>query len=253
MPEQKYKLARGFQLRSFFVAPNPTKNLFFYRQEAEEWLQTSEKTVAFLLQLKGVLDAANADEVHIREGRILARADLLANMILNDILCGIYGENCAAGATNNMGMIVGGGRMIGTAATQEAHKAEVKDEAKGAIKDVSIMSIPYKGLVRRVYKIAHNVEVIDRLIDERLYVPAALIRENITDMVFKGVWHGDTQALFNRIMKTFVLDRLWSRRGQEKKAEWDRIIAEARTVSDVPGRVFLQVVEQSLATTGIAA
>jgi hypothetical protein len=72
-------------------------------------------------------------------------------------------------------------------------------------------------------------------------------------MVFKGVWHGDTQALFNRIMKTFVLDRLWSRRGQEKKAEWDRIIAEARTVSDVPGRVFLQVVEQSLATTGIAA
>jgi len=250
VPELKYKLARAFQLRSFFVTPNPTKNLFFYRAESEEWLQTAEKTVSFLLSLKRALDAAMADEVRVREHFIFGRADGLANTMLNDILCAIYGENCAPGGPTSSGLV--GGR-INTQAMIDKHQEDVKEEAKGAIKDVSIMSIPYKGLIRRGYKLFHNVEAIDQLVDDRLYVPPTLIRENITDMVFKGVWHGDTQGIFNRIMKTFVLDRMWSHRGQSKKAEWDRIIADARTVSDRPGRVFLEVVEASLATTGVAA
>jgi hypothetical protein len=115
------------------------------------------------------------------------------------------------------------------------------------------MSLPYKGLVRRCYKLMHDVEVIDQLIDDRLYVPSALIQANITDMVFKGVWNGITQTIFNRIMRVFIASRMWSPRGRSKKAEWDAIIAAARTVSDQKGRVFLQVVETSLAMTGIAA
>lgn len=256
MSISSYNLERAFQLRDFFISPNPTKNLFYYRTENEEWLKASEKTVALLLRLKEALDAANFDEARIREERILNRAERLAQMMLDDIMCAIYCEDCAVGATNCRGMIRTGSLVVRSQQPEEAqaaHQDELKEEAKGAIKDVSIASIPYKGLVRRLFKLKHNVEVIDRLVDERLYVPASLIRSNITDMVFKGVWHGDTQSVFNRIMKTFVFDRLWSVRGQNKKAEWERIISETQTVSDRPGRVFLDVVEASLSATGIAA
>jgi len=250
-----YNLARAFQLRDFFVSGNPTKNLFYYRQDSEVWLQSSERVTAFLIRLKLAFDAANNDEMFIRERRILDRSSNLANMMLGDILCAIYSEHCAPGAVNSRGQIVNPGSLLSTDAEslKQGHQDAMKEEAKGAIKDVSIMSIPYKGLVRRAYKLMHNVEVIDQLLDDRLYVPASLIRDNITDMVFKGVWTSGMQAIFNRIMKTFVSNRMWSVRGRAKKAEWDRIIADTSTVSDRPGRIFVQVVEQSLAATGIAA
>lgn len=125
-------------------------------------------------------------------------------------------------------------------------------EAKGAIKDASIMCLPYKGLVRRAAKLAHNVEAVDAMIDARIYVNSTRVAEYIQDAVFKGVWSASSQATFARIIKTFAADRAWSSRAAAKVQEWAAIVANARTISDARGFVYSAVVERSLEMTGVA-
>lgn len=228
-----YELANAFALRNFWLTP--PRNIFWYRNEVAAWLASAERTVALLLRLKVALDSALRDEATVRE-RCLGRADRLGQMMLSDTLDAIYGAR--------------GQKQLISEAMKAAHAQELQGEAKGAIKDVAIMSIPYKGLVRRALKLWHNVEVVDALLDTRLYVPVGQIKDNIAELVFKGTWTPDMNALVGRIHKAFVLDRLWSQRGAAKRDEWARVIAEARRVGDEQGRVFLQVVEQSLQYAG---
>lgn len=53
----------------------------------------------------------------------------------------------------------------------DKRQAIEEQEAKEAIRDASVMMLPYKGIRRRLAKITHNFDTIDGMLDEKLYVP----------------------------------------------------------------------------------
>ena len=278
----------GLQRALTIAAHFREHNLFFYPNESREWLDASEKTVVLANDLYEALTHAVSDE-NALYGAIRARSDRMENLVTDDL---VLIARLKAGATRSIApqqaydtemalweVQVAQAREEGrtppprpdiappapspltpVAANPEQAFREYFDkrkhieefEAKNAIRDASLLMMLYKGIRRRRLKLAHNVEVLDQLVNERLYVPSTTVENYIRDLVFKGLWESEARGSFERLVRVFVAMRPWSQRARATASEWAAIAARARTVTDQRGRVYSSVVEESLFRTGIA-
>ena len=279
-----FNLTRSLAIANHFRA----FNLFYYPAECAEWLTCVEKVAVLLNQMRDATLSAAADAAAVH-GMIRARSDRMEALMVDDLVTiarlksgaargasaqQLYATEMAVWETETAQALAEGteppprpniqpptpGMLYARPDDPEEaiksyfdkRKIIEEYEAKNAIKDASVMMLPYKGVLRRSRKLAHNVDVLDRLIDERLYVPSAAVQGYVKELIFKGLWNQAERSTFNRIVSAFIGSRPWSQRARALAAEWQKILDAARNVSDQRGRVYFAVVEQALQYTGVA-
>ena len=260
-----YDLYRTTQLVEIFRS----RNLFWYLAEAGEWLTTCDKVIALANKLREVHAEILRDE-EATENILVSRSGAVEKILVDQVVLGAalqtgyrttipstmvpeHWPEYAPAPPPGQRLVVGGIHVEQEDRVEEwsQYRQElIKAEITDAVREMSVLWILLKGVRRKRLKIEHNLLVLEKVLFERLLVSTARIREYMHDLVFKGAWEDNRQALLNRIVKTFVGDVRWSSYSKSLGTEFAAIEREFRWIGTPQGQRLSLAVEYAIRYAG---
>lgn len=253
-------MKQAAQLKQFYLQ----NNLFYYKNETAIWLDQSSKTVDLCNDVRTAFLECSNEEAKVY-AKLVSRTEKIQDMLTDLVVLGAAAKAGlrtgvpAAMVPGETGRLVGQGRIVGgipfsneerVMQWSEEYQGAVEAEAKECVQDMALMWIVYKGVKRKRLKIEHDLGVLLDVIYNRLFVPVARLKDNIQELVFKGLWDRANQATLDRIMGVFVRNLSWSNQARAEASKFAKLANDIQYVSDAQGKQFRQSVELQIKWSG---